>query len=1212
MILNFLRRCCLALVCLSTAAGAYALNTTEPSTRLELLGQSPSVLHRTQLSDDDWAWLRKKETLILATYGTDYPPYRLGADSNEFAGVTADIIAIISRELGVKFEAKLYKDRAAAIKALTRGDVDMLSSLGPIEEAPELLKSAPYLHSAPVLVLANGDGWGSLDQGLSGSKVAYNRLDMSRSQAEKLAPGAQLTPYSSDLDSFSAVAFGLQDAVLSDAVSGTFLVNTFYANELRVTNAFKDAEPQGSRFVLAKGSERLLNILNHVIHNSISVQQRKDILKRWSGGGISSLDIPELSGAQQRWIQAHPVVHVGVYESYPPYSYFGNDGRYYGITGDLLAMIQTQTNLEVVVDRYAKIDSMFDALADGDIDMVADISPTELRREHMAFSRTYFSAPYALVIPANHKSIASLGQMPDMRVAIPKGHALRHYLTENYPGIKLVNALDIPDAFELVAEGKADATLQPLLVARYYISRLYKKKLRVSMTLNKPLAASSFAMRREDRELQSIINSVLIDISPDEYSALFNRWRSRVVLSPPSWRSYRPLIYQAITVAVIVLLIFLGWNFYLRNQIRKRRVAERALSEQIQFMELLINGTPHPIYVRDIDMSVRICNDSYLEALGASRDDVIGHSDLRHFSAEDAQDITRDHHRVIVERKPVIMDRMVTLNGESRVIYHWKLPYVDRNGVVRGIIGGWVDISDRRALNEQLRAAKDQADAANRTKTTFLATMSHEIRTPLNAVIGMLELALKRNSNAPPDHASLEVAYNSARGLLELIGDILDVAQIESGHLNIHPERADIRQIAEGVVRVFDGLAKQKALELRFEFEGSFDGQVLLDPLRFRQVLSNLVSNAIKFTPHGHVLLKLSSHPLSDDYLQLQVKVSDTGIGIPASAQHSLFQPFVQVTETSGGSGLGLMICRNLVEMMGGTLRLDSQEGVGTCVTAELKLLCLEPLEKGPDTATAKVELEQAQALAQLKILVVDDHPANRMLLAQQMAFLGQQVECAVDGESAFSLWQSQHFDLVITDCNMPVMDGYTLSRTIRTWEQERGASACTILGFTANAQPEMLRHCMDAGMNGCLFKPVELADLSRALNALKPLVPEEPSAHASVFDQAVLEQITGGNKAIGIRLLDQILESAADDLATLEPLLITGDLTALADLAHRIKGAAKIIRATPLVDSCEVLEQACASQDSQRAIAEGQRVKRELQILAREIEQVMELNNDA
>ncbi|WP_029573935.1 sensor histidine kinase, partial [Pseudomonas syringae] len=193
------------------------------------------------------------------------------------------------------------------------------------------------------------------------------------------------------------------------------------------------------------------------------------------------------------------------------------------------------------------------------------------------------------------------------------------------------------------------------------------------------------------------------------------------------------------------------------------------------------------------------------------------------------------------------------IGDRQLTIYHWILPFRDSLGEVQGIIGGWIDISERRQLIEDLQAAKEQADAASRAKSTFLATMSHEIRTPMNAVIGMLELALKRADHGELDRSAIEVAYSSANDLLDLIGDILDIARIESGRLSLNPERANLRRLVESVLRVFDGLAQQKDLELVLELDSRINADVLIDPLRFKQILSNLVSNAIKFTPMGRI-----------------------------------------------------------------------------------------------------------------------------------------------------------------------------------------------------------------------------------------------------------------------------------------------------------------------------------------------------------------------
>ena len=311
-------------------------------------------------------------------------------------------------------------------------------------------------------------------------------------------------------------------------------------------------------------------------------------------------------------------------------------------------------------------------------------------------------------------------------------------------------------------------------------------------------------------------------------------------------------------------------------------------------------------------------------------------------NAFEAQEYQADYQRVVAEGIPLILDRALHIGGRRLTIYHWILPYRDSSGEVQGIIGGWIDISERRQLFDDLRAAKERADEANRAKSTFLATMSHEIRTPMNAVIGMLELTLKRIEHDHPDRPAIDVAYNSAKDLLELIGDILDIARIESGRLSLSPERVNPVEIVASVVRIFDGLAHQKNLSLLVEFHPAnplFD--VLLDPMRFKQVLSNLVSNAIKFTERGQVRIVVNLHPTaSSEQVLMLMQVQDSGIGISEQDRQQLFEPFAQAENSGqsvrGGAGLGLVISRSLCEAMGGSLQLSSQPGIGTQVQVSL------------------------------------------------------------------------------------------------------------------------------------------------------------------------------------------------------------------------------------------------------------------------------------
>lgn len=1161
-------------LCLSTAVPAAQ---TAPE-RYALLSRAGIVQLDTQLTPTQRHWLQNKRELLLGASTPDYPPFDITASGHDYEGITADYAGILAKALALPVTVVRYPSREAAIQALEEGKIDLLGSANGFEASnADIVLSTPYAVDQPVLVTRDTETR-PLDDGLAGLRLSLVYHYLPLKEVEALYPNAIIQVYPSYLNALNAVAFDQADVFLGDTISTHYMINKGYLKNIRMAN-FGKHEAYGFSFAVHRDQQTLLDIVDTVLAG-VGTYERENIAKRWSAGSDILLTDHklQLSQREERWIKDHPVVKVVINETFAPLTFADSDGQLRGMTADLLELIRLRTGLRLEFQNTRNVNQMIEQVENGNADIIAAISPSREREAKLNFSRPYLQNSYVLLTRKEPGAPSSLEQLAGKKLAITEGNPLVEYLRREFAQITLVEASDTFKASEMLAQGQVDGAVNSLVVANYFLSsHFFQGRLQVSSSIGTQLASFSLATSRSATELASILDKALLSIAPDELGVINNRWRGYTAASDSYWRNYHRLIIQIVSAAGLLLLTSLAWNGYMRRQIKQRQMAERALSDQYEFMRALVNETPHPIYVRDRNGLLQTCNDSYLQVFGVKREDVIGKSVMQINLENEAQasQYHADYLRVVAEGKPLILDRALHIHGQHLTIYHWILPYRDSVGKVQGIIGGWIDISERRQLFDDLRSAKDRADEANRAKSTFLATMSHEIRTPMNAVIGMLELTLKRADHGHLDRPAIEVAYNSAKDLLELIGDILDIARIESGRLSLAPERVNLRELIESVVRVFDGLARQKSLNLLLEFNpGVEERDVQIDPLRFKQVLSNLVSNAIKFTEQGEVKIRVDIQATGEpQQIEMKLVVEDTGIGISRDDQQRLFEPFSQADNSGhlarSGAGLGLVICRSLCEMMGGQLTLSSVPRVGTQVFVSLQMTSLPP-------AYPLIELKPAtqDAAAVLNVLVVDDHPANRLLMCQQLGFLGHRFTAVQHGAAGFQAWRQEHFDLIIADCNMPIMNGYELARSIREHEQREEITPCIILGFTANAQPEEKQRCRDAGMNDCLFKPISLTTLERHLAEITPLSP------GRIFDLDSLNTLTGGDPLLSQRLLEELLSSSRRDREELMAMLGQGTLQDLVDQAHKIKGAARIVQARTLAKQCEVLEQAGEAAD--------------------------------
>ncbi|MCW6054226.1 transporter substrate-binding domain-containing protein [Pseudomonas fragariae (ex Marin et al. 2024)] len=992
-----------------------------------LLGRSSPAHMDVKLDNNQWQWVRGQRELILGTSNPDYPPFDITMSGNDYEGITADYAGIISDALDLPIRVQRFETRDAAIKALGAGQIDLLGTANGFEAVDRTIRlSQPYSVDQPVLVTRVGDNR-PLNEGLKGMRLSMVYHYLPPAEVEASYPGATLKTYPSFQNAINAVAFNQADVFLGDTISTQYIINKGYLNNVQMSN-FGKHEPNGFSFAVSSENPQLLGIINQTL-KAIPVDERVNISRRWSTGSDLMLTDQKLQLTQreERWIAQHPTVHVVVNEAYAPLTFFDAKGNFRGITADLLELVRLRTGLRFDVKRSPSLTDMLNQVSEGQADMIGALVSSDAREDRLSFTRPYIDNSFVLVTRKEPGAPSYLEQMDGKRLAITQGSPVLDWLSRKYPRVVPLEIDNPFQALDMLSLGRAEGAVISLLSADYFLSSgIFEERLQMTATVGEDPALISMATSRNAIELSSILDKALASIAPQDLAAINNRWR---VYTPSraNWHDYERLIYQIVVGAGLLLLGLLAWNAWMRRQIRQREAAERALGDQFEFMRALVEGTPHPIYVRDREGMLRMCNDSYLRVFSAKREDIIGKSATEGVlgNAFEAREYAADYQRVMASNTALILDRPLRIGDRQLTIYHWILPFRDSLGEVQGIIGGWIDISERRQLIEDLQAAKEQADAASRAKSTFLATMSHEIRTPMNAVIGMLELALKRADHGELDRSAIEVAYSSANDLLDLIGDILDIARIESGRLSLNPERANLRRLVEAVLRVFDGLARQKDLELVLELDSRINADVLIDPLRFKQILSNLVSNAIKFTPMGRIkVVLLAAESPDPQLLHLHITVQDSGIGISVEDQQRLFEPFAQADNTGQmartGAGLGLVICRSLCMMMGGNLSLDSTPGHGTRISMNLVLTTLEPLTGQPVVAQPAAVVHQT-----LRILIVDDHPANRLLLCQQLRFLGHHCEMAENGAQGLDRWKNDAFDLVVADWNAPINPQY-------------------------------------------------------------------------------------------------------------------------------------------------------------------------------------------
>ena len=784
----------------------------------------------------------------------------------------------------------------------------------------------------------------------------------------------------------------------------------------------------------------------------------------------------DLSASERQWLEDHPRLRVAGPRAFPPFHYIDKDGQSAGMASDYVRLLSERLSVEMQVQTDLLWPDVLNSAQGRTLDLISCAAKTANREAYLTFTTPYLSFPMVIIARDEMPFISGLEDLQKKKVAIIKKVVSYEWLKRDGIEVEPYFVGTPVEALMAVSTRQAEAHVINLAAAGYIIEQYGLTNLKVAAPTHYGNYDLAFAIRSDWPELVSIFNKALESITPEEHNRIRQRWISVRYEHRFDPAYLHKIALQGGSFLAVVLFFTVLWNM------RTRRNEERFRGLTEYGADIILAFNAHG--------TISYQSPSCKSILGYTPHELLGRSIFTLLPATERSEFTQHLEKIQQESQ---------IQTFEHHLQHCQGHYIDveshcvnllKNKALKAIVINAREITQRKQAEHDLRQAKEAAEAANVAKSTFLANMSHEFRTPLNAILGFAQILGQQTNLKKKECEELAIIQRSGEHLLALVNDILDMSKIEAGRMTLHKHNFDLHALIEEVEYSFRLKAQEKNLQLLCKYESDVPAYIWADEIKLRQILINLLDNAIKFTARGKVSLGVqvvgSQDPknrqnLSESLLSapciLRFEVCDSGPGIHDVDRKYVFEAFSQAqrgANSAEGTGLGLAISRRFVQLMGGELRSESTLEQGSTFSFEIPITISkqdEIQEKTPDRKIIALQAGQPR----YRVLIVDDNADSRLLLVRLLQPLGFELREAVNGRQALDIWKLWRPHLIWLDLRMPILNGRDVAKQIRAAETTRDT---VIIALTASSLLEDHEKMLTDGCDDFLHKPYHTREI--------------------------------------------------------------------------------------------------------------------------------------